>query len=112
MCLHRTTSFAFTTTLHPSPTGFNCRQDLLFEQVIAQLNRDCLENLEWDGHDTYFEIPMMSSFDGDIKVFETIKTACAVHGVSFYWQTMPDRFWKIGVVESAGSASHSHAFAA
>ena len=101
MCLHRTTvPFAFTAMLHPNPAGFNARQELMFDQLVARLNDGYLENPDWDGSESSFEVPRTSSFEGDIEVFEKVKNMAAMHGVSLSWLAIPNGFWKIGVVKS------------
>ena len=79
----------------------------MFDQLIARLNEDFLENHGWDGRESSFEMPKMSSINDDIQVFEKVKAMAAIHGISINWRVIPDQFWKIIAVESSQLAVHS-----
>lgn len=91
-----TLHFAKTQTLFAYPPDLSGRQHMLFDQLIAWLNDECFENDEWSGEDKYKTFP-----DGDIHVFQKVKSLCHTQGTSFYWTPMGDGTWKVGIVGSS-----------
>lgn len=92
--------FAGTLTRYPRPGSLDDEQSIVFDTMIADINKSCLENLEWTGWKVSFKFrTRLGKRFGE--VCDHVQRLCKLEGVDFHVKDLGEDQWEVSIIQSA-----------